>query len=56
MAEGVETSVQAEALAALGCELAQGYYFCPPTDAAKLDHLLTEGLPDRAREQASLAT
>ncbi len=56
VAEGVETSVQAEALAALGCELAQGYYFCPPTDAAQLDHLLTEGLPDRAREQASLAT
>ncbi len=50
VAEGVETSVQAEVLAALGCELAQGYFFCPPTDPASMDRLLAEGLPARNKQ------
>jgi diguanylate cyclase (GGDEF)-like protein len=47
VAEGVETSVQADALAALGCESAQGYYFCPPVDPDRIAELLPEGLPVR---------
>jgi diguanylate cyclase (GGDEF)-like protein len=34
VAEGVETAQVAAALAAMGCEAAQGRYFCPPLDAA----------------------
>jgi diguanylate cyclase (GGDEF)-like protein/PAS domain S-box-containing protein len=32
VAEGVETTAQLEALSALGCGFAQGYYFSKPTD------------------------
>ena len=34
VAEGVEHAAQAEALLALGCDDAQGYYFCRPLPAA----------------------
>jgi EAL domain-containing protein (putative c-di-GMP-specific phosphodiesterase class I) len=34
VAEGVEQAAQAEALLALGCDDAQGYYFCRPLPAA----------------------
>jgi diguanylate cyclase (GGDEF)-like protein len=40
VAEGVETSVQADALAALGCELAQGHYFSEPLSAQAVSGLL----------------
>ena len=40
VAEGVETSIQADALAALGCELAQGYYFSVPISARAVSDLL----------------
>jgi EAL domain-containing protein (putative c-di-GMP-specific phosphodiesterase class I) len=40
VAEGVETSFQADALLALGCGLAQGFYFSRPVDAAILGELL----------------
>jgi diguanylate cyclase (GGDEF)-like protein len=37
VAEGVETTGQAEILARLGCELAQGYYFARPMSAAAFE-------------------
>jgi diguanylate cyclase len=38
--EGVETEVQAQALRATNCALAQGYYFHRPVEASKIDELL----------------
>jgi diguanylate cyclase len=32
VAEGIETAEQAEELARLGCEVAQGYFFARPLD------------------------
>ncbi|HET6811678.1 MAG TPA: EAL domain-containing protein [Acidimicrobiales bacterium] len=40
VAEGVETRQQAEVLAALGCDYAQGYFFWRPMDSARLRALL----------------
>ncbi len=40
VAEGVETREQLDELRALGCELAQGYLFSPPLDAAAMAELL----------------
>ncbi len=40
VAEGVETREQMEVLTALGCSLAQGYYFTTPQPASTLDRLL----------------
>ncbi len=37
VAEGVETAAVRDRLAELGCELAQGFYFCAPLPAAELD-------------------
>jgi len=59
VAEGVEDQVTWEALAALGCDVAQGYYFAPPLEAADvagwaaglLNWRLEE---DRARLDAAL--
>jgi diguanylate cyclase (GGDEF)-like protein len=36
VAEGVETRAQAAALRSLGCDVAQGYYFCRPMEHAAL--------------------
>lgn len=41
-AEGVETQEEADALRALGCELAQGFLFGKPLDAAETNALLHE--------------
>lgn len=43
VAEGIETEAQAELLARLGCEYAQGFWFSRPVDAAALTALLAEG-------------
>jgi diguanylate cyclase (GGDEF)-like protein/PAS domain S-box-containing protein len=40
VAEGVETIGQADALAGLGCDLAQGFYFSRPVDANEVTKLL----------------
>ncbi|MGH9475458.1 MAG: putative bifunctional diguanylate cyclase/phosphodiesterase [Terriglobales bacterium] len=41
VAEGAETAEQVERLRALGCPLAQGFYFARPMDAAHLRNYLT---------------
>ncbi len=41
VAEGVETDVQGDILAALGCDFAQGYYFARPSSVPDVDALLT---------------
>ncbi len=41
VAEGVETRAQAAALRSLGCDVAQGYYFCRPMEHAALLAILT---------------
>jgi diguanylate cyclase (GGDEF)-like protein/PAS domain S-box-containing protein len=50
VAEGVETSMQAEILEGIGCDLAQGYYLARPMDAAAVDAVLHTGLPNSAQE------
>jgi diguanylate cyclase (GGDEF)-like protein/PAS domain S-box-containing protein len=45
VAEGVETELQADTLRAIGCELAQGYFFARPMDHEALSRLLAEALP-----------
>jgi EAL domain-containing protein (putative c-di-GMP-specific phosphodiesterase class I) len=42
VAEGVESEAQVEALNALGCQLAQGYYFARPLTADALGDLLAQ--------------
>ena len=42
IAEGVEHAVQVEALRALGCGFAQGFYFAPPLTADEFAALLEE--------------
>ena len=44
VAEGVEASEQATRLRALGCEMAQGYYFSKPLPSEAIDTLLTSQL------------
>jgi EAL domain-containing protein (putative c-di-GMP-specific phosphodiesterase class I) len=48
IAEGVETGAQETCLAALGCDLAQGYHWARPMDAARLWDWL-EGRPAGVR-------
>jgi EAL domain-containing protein (putative c-di-GMP-specific phosphodiesterase class I) len=40
VAEGVETEMQGEILAALGCDFAQGYYFARPSNVSTIEALL----------------
>ena len=40
VAEGVETEAQLTALAALGCDIAQGYHLAPPLDAFSMDRFI----------------
>jgi diguanylate cyclase (GGDEF)-like protein len=44
-AEGVENADQASRLAALGCDLAQGWHFGRPGSGQSIEHLAEEGLP-----------
>ncbi|MDX6581274.1 MAG: hypothetical protein QOI10_458 [Solirubrobacterales bacterium] len=49
VAEGVETAGQAAAVAAIGCERAQGYFFARPVPAAELAELVRDDTPLRQR-------
>jgi EAL domain-containing protein (putative c-di-GMP-specific phosphodiesterase class I) len=44
VAEGVETAATCQLLAALGCDLAQGYFLCRPQPAGQLT-LTSTGFP-----------
>src|SRR5205814_1912959 len=48
VAEGVETPVQLEILAALGCEISQGYLHSPAVPAETIETLLRAGAQARA--------
>jgi predicted signal transduction protein with EAL and GGDEF domain len=45
VAEGVETAEQVAALKAMGCDLAQGFYWSAPVPAASVPALLSGGAP-----------
>ena len=49
VAEGVETETQVGELLALGCELGQGWFWCPPLPGPEL----ARWLADRAREHSA---
>lgn len=51
--EGVETAEQASVLHALGCDLAQGYLFSPPVEAAEMSQLLAAHRPLHAGSASS---
>jgi CheY-like chemotaxis protein/EAL domain-containing protein (putative c-di-GMP-specific phosphodiesterase class I) len=55
VAEGVETSAQLDALRALGCDEAQGYYYARPQAADRIDVLLTKHRLDGDRARAPRA-
>ena len=40
VAEGVESRASASVLAAIGCDLAQGFYYSPPVPADQLPALV----------------
>jgi EAL domain-containing protein (putative c-di-GMP-specific phosphodiesterase class I) len=46
VAEGIETSEQAEYLKGLGCNYGQGYLFSRPVDAEKARRLLEHNVAD----------
>jgi EAL domain-containing protein (putative c-di-GMP-specific phosphodiesterase class I) len=54
-AEGVETRVQRDQVSAIGCELAQGYYFARPMPAADLS-LQLEASPLHLPMQTGLSS
>jgi diguanylate cyclase (GGDEF)-like protein/PAS domain S-box-containing protein len=49
VAEGVETSGQAEALGRIGCDLAQGYHLGRPMDAAAMEAVLSPAVSPATR-------
>jgi EAL domain-containing protein (putative c-di-GMP-specific phosphodiesterase class I)/ActR/RegA family two-component response regulator len=49
VAEGVETEQQLIALRALGCDVAQGYYYARPQPASDIDALLGTRLGERSK-------
>ncbi len=50
VAEGVETAEQARILVELGCDVAQGFFLCPPEHASFVDDLLVAQLSPLAGE------
>ena len=55
IAEGVETELQIEALLALGCNRAQGFYFSRPVAPELIPELLAAPASARARPASSRA-
>ncbi len=55
VAEGVETPQQLESLRALGCHVAQGYYFSRPLPASEFESLLSGGLAAVSRSSPAAA-
>jgi EAL domain-containing protein (putative c-di-GMP-specific phosphodiesterase class I) len=49
VAEGVETTVQANMLKEMGCELAQGYLYSKPVPSKTIEQLLRDAQADRVR-------
>lgn len=49
IAEGIETAEQVALLQGMDCELAQGYYFGRPTDAAATEAFLLRSSSDHSR-------
>lgn len=49
VAEGVETEVQREFLIKLGCDLLQGYLFCPPKPPEHIETILRKQMIDMPR-------
>jgi EAL domain-containing protein (putative c-di-GMP-specific phosphodiesterase class I) len=49
VAEGVESGASAAVLAAIGCDLAQGFHYSPPVPADKLPALVGMGAAGLAR-------
>jgi EAL domain-containing protein (putative c-di-GMP-specific phosphodiesterase class I) len=49
VAEGVETTVQANMLKEMGCELAQGYLYSKPVPSETIEQLLRDAQADRVR-------
>jgi diguanylate cyclase (GGDEF)-like protein len=55
VAEGVETAEQAAAVAALGCDCAQGYYFARPAPAEEIARLVRDDTQMRERAAQAMA-
>ena len=55
IAEGVEHAVEADALEAFGCELAQGYHFSRPVEAEVAAALIRDSVDGQRRAAASSA-
>jgi len=55
VAEGVENEEQATILEELGSDAAQGYLFCRPVPADRLEHMLAGGLPPMVAAAAAAA-
>lgn len=53
VAEGVESAVQRDALLALACDQAQGYWFSPPVPPEQLSAAITAATAGRAGEQSA---
>ena len=54
-AKGVETQLQFERAAALGCDACQGHHVSPPMPAAEVATLLSHTLPDTRAPRPSIA-
>jgi EAL domain-containing protein (putative c-di-GMP-specific phosphodiesterase class I) len=53
VAEGVESGASAAVLAAIGCDLAQGFHYSPPVPAAQLPALAGMGVAGFAAPEAA---